>query len=99
MEKAMHCCNQDDPERQASERSTPEGGPMRMGMGMGRANGMMGQCGSRMEMMRKRMAPMGGDDEPLRMQQMMQMCMGMCSEMLNGIRQRLPQWPRSPRPG
>ncbi len=81
----MPCCNQDNQQKQATERGTAESGPMAMGMGMARK--MMGQDGSPMEMMQKMMAQMGQGGGPPQMQQMMQMCMGMCSEMLDAIRQ------------
>ena len=85
----MPCCNQDNQQKQATERGTAESGPMAMGMGMARK--MMGQGGSPMDMMQKMMAQMGQGmgqgGGPPQMQQMMQMCMGMCSEMLDAIRQ------------
>lgn len=63
--------------------------PMEMGMGM--AKKMMGQMGkggpSPMAMMQKMMAQMGqGQEGGAQMPPMMQMCMGMCSEMLTAIK-------------
>lgn len=65
------------------------GGSMEMGMGM--AKKMMGQMGkggpSPMAMMQKMMAQMGqGQEGGAQMPPMMQMCMGMCSEMLTAIK-------------
>jgi hypothetical protein len=64
--------------------------PMEMGMGM--AKKMMGQMGqggpSPMEMMQKMMKQMGkGDEGSAQMPPMMQMCMGMCAEMLTTMKQ------------
>jgi len=62
--------------------------PMAVGMGM--AKKMMAQIGhggSPFEMMQKMMAQMGEAGKPPPMDKMMGMCMGMCSEMLNAIRQ------------
>ena len=81
----MPCCNQDDQQNQPAASSTAEGSPMAMGMAM--AKKMMSQGSSPMEMMQKRMAQKGQAGGPPQMQQMMQMCMGMCSEVLNAIRQ------------
>lgn len=68
-------------------------GAMEMGMGMGMAKKMMGQMGkggpSPMAMMQKMMAQMGpgqGQEGSPQMPPMMQMCMGMCSEMLTAIK-------------
>lgn len=65
------------------------GGPMEMGMGM--AKKMMAQMGkggpNPMAMMQKMMAQMGqGQEGGAQMPPMMQMCMGMCSEMLTAIK-------------
>lgn len=62
------------------------GSPMEMGMGM--AKKMMGKGGSSpMAMMQKMMAQMGqGEQGGAQMPPMMQMCMGMCSEMLTTIK-------------
>ncbi len=78
----MPCCNRNDEQKQPTTGSTPEGGPMAMGMGMARK--MMGQGGSPMEMMQKMMAQMGEGGGP---PQVMQMCMSMHAEMLDAIRQ------------
>lgn len=80
----------DDQDRQEkpSKGSGAEGGPMAKGMGMAKKMmAQMGQDGSPFEMMQKMMAQMsqGGGQPP--MQQMMGMCMGMCAEMLTGLRQ------------
>ncbi|GGE80996.1 hypothetical protein GCM10011533_36720 [Streptosporangium jomthongense] len=69
--------------------SSSASGPMEMGMGM--AKKMMGQMGkggpSPMAMMQKMMAQMGqGQEGGAQMPPMMQMCMGMCSEMLTAIK-------------
>lgn len=63
--------------------------PMEMGMGM--AKKMMGQMGagepSPMAMMQRMMGQMGqGQEGGAQMPPMMQMCMGMCSEMLTAIK-------------
>lgn len=63
--------------------------PMEMGMDM--AKKMMGQMGkggpSPMAMMQKMMTQMGqGEEGGAQMPPMMQMCMGMCSEMLTAIK-------------
>jgi hypothetical protein len=63
--------------------------PMEMGMGM--AKKMMDQMGkggpSPMAMMQKMMSQMGqGQEGGAQMPPMMQMCMGMCSEMLTAIK-------------
>jgi len=65
-------------------------GPMEMGMSMARK--MMGQTGKGgprpMAMMQKMMAQMAkGQEDGQPMPPMMQMCMGMCSEMLTAIKQ------------
>lgn len=62
-----------------------------MEMGMGMAKKMMDQMGkggsSPMAMMQKMMAQMGqGQEGGAQMPPMMQMCMGMCSEMLTAIK-------------
>ena len=64
-------------------------GPMEMGMGMARK--MMAQMGkdgpNPMAMMQKMMSQMGqGQEGGAQMPPMMQMCMGMCSEMLSAIK-------------
>jgi len=66
------------------------GDPMEMGMGM--AKMMMSQMGkggpSPMAMIQKMMAQMRqGQEGGVQMPPMMQMCMGMCSEMLTAIKQ------------
>lgn len=62
--------------------------PMAMGMGMAKKMmGQMGHGGSPFEMMQKMMAQMSEAGKPPPMEKMMGMCMGMCSEMLNAIRQ------------
>ncbi len=79
---------QDEPEKQEKPSKGTEGGPMAMGMGMAKKMmSQMGQGGSPMEMMQKMMAQMGEGGKPPSMDKMMGMCMGMCSEMLNAIRQ------------
>lgn len=76
---------QDERQQPATAGGSPAGGPMAMGMAM--AGRMMGGRGRPMEMMQKMIARMGqGGDAPA-MPQMMQMCMGMCSEMLTAIHQ------------
>ncbi len=78
----MPCCNHRSQTKPETAAGTAENGPMAMGMAMARR--MMGGRGSPMEMMQKMLAQMGeGGDGP----QMMQMCMGMCSEMLGEIQQ------------
>jgi hypothetical protein len=78
-------------EKQASDQ--PRSGsdaqsPMAMGMGMAKKMmAQMGQGGSPFEMMQKMMAQMHEVGKPPAMDKMMGMCMGMCSEMLNAIRQ------------
>lgn len=72
-------------EKEKAENSNP------MEMGMGMAKKMMGQMGkggpSPMAMMQKMMAQMGqGQEGGAQMPPMMQMCMGMCSEMLTAIK-------------
>jgi hypothetical protein len=63
-----------------------------MAMGMEMARKMMGQMGKggpgRMAMMQEMMAKMGhGAEGGPQMPPMMQMCMGMCAEMLGAIRE------------
>ena len=81
----------DEPKQTESESAAKEtsgGGPMAMGMEMAKKMmAQMGQGGSPMEMMQKMMAQMRTGDGKPPMEQMMGMCMGMCSEMLNAIRQ------------
>lgn len=84
-EKQGCCCGE---QGKSEDQHASSGGPMAMGMGM--ANKMMaqmGQGGSPMEMMRKMMKEMGGGEGQPPMDNMMGMCMGMCSEMLNAIRE------------
>jgi predicted ArsR family transcriptional regulator len=81
----MPCCNQRDPEKPKTAEGAVESGPMAMGMAMARR--MMGGRGRPMEMMQRMMAQMGQGAEAPAMPQMMQMCMGMCSEMLSAIHQ------------
>jgi hypothetical protein len=79
---------QDEQQKQEKPSEGPEGGPMAMGMAMAeKMMGQMGAGGSPMEMMQKMMAQMGEGGKPPSMDKMMGMCMGMCSEMLNAIRQ------------
>ncbi len=78
---------QDEQDKQEKPAKGAEGGPMAMGMSMAKKMmSQMGQGGSPMEMMQKMMAQMGEGGKPP-MDKMMGMCMGMCSEMLNAIRQ------------
>jgi hypothetical protein len=80
--------NQDEQDKQGKPSKGAEGGPMAMGMGMAKKMmGQMGAGGSPMEMMQKMMAQMSEGGKPPSMDKMMGMCMGMCSEMLNVIRQ------------
>jgi hypothetical protein len=83
--------DQDDQEKQDKQENPSkgtEGGPMAMGMAMAKKMmSQMGRGGSPMEMMQKMMAQMGEAGKPPPMDKMMGMCMGMCSEMLNAIRQ------------
>lgn len=61
-----------------------------MAMGMGMAKKMMAQIGhggGPMEMMQKMMAQMSQGEGKPPMDKMMGMCMGMCAEMLTGLRQ------------
>lgn len=51
------------------------------------AKKMMSWVGNPMEMMQKMTAPMGQSGRLRQMQQVMQMCLVVCSEMLNAIRQ------------
>jgi hypothetical protein len=65
------------------------GGDSPMAMGMGMAKKMMAQMGqgSAMEMMQKMMAQMKQGEGKPPMEKMMGMCMGMCAEMLNALKQ------------
>lgn len=75
------CC-----EAQKSEQV--EGNPMAMGMGMAKKMmSQMSQGGSPMDMMQKMMAQMSTGEGKPPMEKMMGMCMGMCGEMLNAIKQ------------
>ena len=65
-----------------------ETNPMTMGMGMAKKMmSQMGQGGSPVEMMQKMMAQMSTGEGKPPMEKVMGMCMGMCSEMLNAIRE------------
>lgn len=73
-----------------SASKAPGGGGSPMAMGMEMAKKMMsqmGQGGSPFEMMQKMMSQMGHGEGKPPMEKMMGMCMGMCSEMLDAIRQ------------
>ena len=78
-------------EKQASDQAKSGSGsqsPMAMGMGMAKKMmAQMGQGGSPFEMMQKMMGQMHEAGKPPPMERMMGLCMGMCSEMLNAIRQ------------
>lgn len=75
------CCG-----TQKSEQA--ESNPMAMGTGMAKKMmSQMGQGGSPMEMMQKMMAQMSAGEGKPPMEKMMGMCMGMCGEMLNAIKQ------------
>ncbi len=75
------CCG-----TQKSEQA--EANPMAMGMGMAKKMmSQMGQSGSPMDMMQKMMAQMSAGEGKPPMERMMGMCMGMCGEMLNAIKQ------------
>lgn len=77
----------DKQDEKASQAKGPEG-PMAMGMGMAKKMmSQIGQGGSPFEMVQKMMAQMAQGDTKPPMEKMMGMCMGMCSEMLNAIRQ------------
>jgi hypothetical protein len=85
MERAMT-----EKDQQQEQLKSPSGAQSPMAMGMGMAKKMMaqmGQGGSPFEMMQKMMAQMSEAGKPPGMDKMMGMCMGMCSEMLNAIRQ------------
>jgi hypothetical protein len=74
------------PETQGPPNETSGGSPMAMGMGMAkRMMAQMGQGGSPFEMMQKMMTQMRSGEGKPPMEQMMGMCMGMCSEMLSAI--------------
>ena len=78
----------EEPQASQAKRTDAEsGGPMAMGMGM--AKKMMAQMGQGgpMEMMQKMMAQMSHGEGKPPMEKMMGMCMGMCAEMLTGLRQ------------
>ncbi|MDA8233099.1 MAG: hypothetical protein M0006_17350 [Magnetospirillum sp.] len=73
---------------QAKSADAESGGPMAMGMGMAKKMmAQMGQGGGPMEMMQKMMAQMSHGEGKPPMEKMMGMCMGMCAEMLTGLRQ------------
>lgn len=73
---------------QAKSSGAESGGPMAMGMGTAKKMmAQMGQGGGPMEMMQKMMAQMSQGEGKPPMEKMMGMCMGMCAEMLTGLRQ------------
>lgn len=72
----------------AKSAGAESGGPMAMGMGMAKKMmAQMGQGGGPMEMMQKMMAQMSHGEGKPPMEKMMGMCLGMCAEMLTGLRQ------------
>jgi hypothetical protein len=74
--------------KRAKGAGTESGNPMAMGMGMAKKMmAQMAQAGSPMEMMQKMMAQMSQGEGKPPMDKMMGMCMGMCAEMLSGLRQ------------
>lgn len=95
--ESQYCCseNRTDDVRQTQDEAKSQSknhedasGPMATGMNMAKKMmSQMGHGGSPFEMMQKMMSQMGHGEGKPPMEKMMGMCMGMCSEMLNAIRQ------------